>query len=125
MPPERIIGSTTTLEYADGAVMRKAALGFLDDGPQKPIQIWSHLGRRPLIAGGNSNGDIPMLDFAQHRHKPSLRLLVVHNDAEREFAYRSGADKAVAKAATNGWTLVSMYDDFGTVFAQTSTEVVA
>ncbi|HTN81959.1 MAG TPA: HAD family hydrolase [Acidimicrobiales bacterium] len=120
IPPERVIGSTTTLEYTSddtgGAIMRKAALGFLDDGPQKPIQIWSRAGRRPLVAGGNSNGDLPMLEFAHHQDKPSLRLLVLHDDAEREFAYTSGAEKALAKAGTSGWTVVSMKNDFATVF---------
>ncbi|HUI48976.1 MAG TPA: HAD family hydrolase [Acidimicrobiia bacterium] len=127
IPPERVIGSTTVLEYASddegSRIMRKAALGFLDDGAQKPIQIWSHLGRRPLIAGGNSNGDIPMLDFANRLDKPSLRLLILHNDAEREFAYRTGAENALTRAGTNAWTIVSMYDDFGNVFAETSTAV--
>ncbi len=70
--------------------MRKAEADYLDDGPQKPIRIWSRVGRRPLLAGGNSNGDIAMLQFAQHRDKPSLRLLVLHDDAEREFDYTSG-----------------------------------
>jgi phosphoglycolate phosphatase-like HAD superfamily hydrolase len=120
VPPERLIGSSTELEYASddkgGTLTRKAELGFLDDGPQKPIQIWSHVGRRPLLAGGNSNGDLPMLDFTQHQDKPSLRLLVLHDDAEREFDYTSGAEQALKQANTNGWTVVSMKDDFKTVF---------
>jgi len=116
IPVERVIGSATVLEYAGGALTRKAQLGFLDDGAQKPIQIWSHVGRRPLVAGGNSNGDLPMLEFAQHDGRPSLRLLVLHDDAEREFAYTSGAEKALAEAKTSGWTVVSMKDDFATVF---------
>jgi phosphoserine phosphatase len=116
IPPECVIGSSTALEYKDGTITRKAELGFLDDGPQKPIQIWSRTGRRPLLAGGNSNGDLPMLDFAQHRDKPTLRLLVLHDDAKREFAYTSGAEKALTKAGSSGWTVVSMRDDFATVF---------
>jgi len=118
--PARVIGSTTVLEYASddqgGTVTRKAALGFLDDGPEKPIQIWSRLGRRPLLAGGNSNGDLPMLEFAQRQEQPGLRLLVRHDDAEREFAYTSGAETALTKAGAQGWTVVSMKDDFTTVF---------
>jgi hypothetical protein len=102
--------------------MRKAALGFLDDGPQKPIQIWSPVGRRPLLAGGNSNGDLPMLDFAHHQDRPSLRLLVLHDDAEREFAYTSGAEQALKKAGTSGWTVVSMKHDFATVFGAAGRE---
>jgi hypothetical protein len=118
--PERMIGSAATLEYANGdgggTLMRKAQLGFLDDGPQKPIQIWTRTGRRPLVAGGNSNGDLPMLAFTQHQDKPSLRLLVLHDDAEREFDYTSGAEQALKTASANGWTVVSMKDDFKTVF---------
>jgi phosphoglycolate phosphatase-like HAD superfamily hydrolase len=121
IPPERVIGSTSTLEYTDddkgGTLRHKAKLAFLDDGPQKPIEIWTHIGRRPLLAGGNSNGDLPMLRSAQHEDKPSLRLLVLHDDREREFAYTSGAEEALKKADTSGLTVVSMKDDFATVFA--------
>ena len=121
IPPERVIGSSSALEYASdgngGTITHKAALAFLDDGPEKAIQIWAHVGRRPLLAGGNSNGDIAMLDFAQHRDRPALRLLVLHDDAEREFAYTSGAEKALAEADERDWTVVSMKNDFATVFA--------
>ena len=124
IPPERVVGSSSALEYASdgngGKLTHKGKLAFLDDGPEKPIQIWSHVGRRPLIAGGNSNGDIAMLDFAQHQDRPSLRLLVLHDDAEREFAYTSGAEKALAEADKRGVTVVSMKNDFATVFASTS-----
>jgi hypothetical protein len=120
IPRQRVIGSTTALEYASdeegGTITRRAKLGFLDDGPQKPIHIWGRIGRRPLLAGGNSNGDLPMLDFTQHKDKPSLRLLVLHDDAEREFAYASGAEKALAEADTRSLTVVSMKSDFKTVF---------
>ncbi len=71
---------------------------YLDDGPEKPVHIWMRTGRRPILAAGNSNGDIEMLDFAQHRDKPSLRLLVLHDDPEREFVYTSGAEKALDRA---------------------------
>jgi len=119
IPIERVTGSATVLEYASGGTLtRKAKLGFLDDGPRKPIEIWSRIGRRPLLAGGNSNGDLPMLEFAQHPERPSLRLLVLHDDADREFAYTSGADKALAEAGKSGWTVVSMRDDFATVFGE-------
>jgi phosphoserine phosphatase len=120
IPPERVIGSTTAVEYASddngGTITRKAKLGFLDDGPQKPIQIWSHRGSRPLAAGGNSNGDLPMLEFAQHADTPSLRLLILHDDADREFAYTSGAEKALSEAERRDWTVISMKNDWTTVF---------
>jgi len=76
-----------------------------DDGPQKPIRIWSRAGRRPLLAAGNSNGDIPMLEFTRHPDKSSLRLLVLHDDAAREFAYTSGAEQALDGAGKHGWTV--------------------
>jgi len=118
IPLERVIGSSSVVEYASGGrLTRKAKLGFLDDGPQKPIEIWSRIGRRPLLAGGNSNGDLPMLEFARS-DRPSLRLLVLHDDAGREFAYTSGAEKALAEAGKSGWTVVSMKDDFATVFGE-------
>jgi hypothetical protein len=66
-----------------------------------------------------------MLDFAQRPDRPSLRLLVLHDDAEREFAYTSGAEKALAEASKGGWTVVSMKNDFATVFASTSGAAVS
>ena len=96
--------------------MRKAEADYLDDGPQKPIRIWSRTGRRPLLAAGNSNGDVPMLHFTQHPDKPSLRLLVLHDDGEREFAYTTGAEQALDQAASDGWTVISVKNDWATVF---------
>jgi phosphoserine phosphatase len=120
IPRERVIGSASTFEYTSddrgGTITHKAEADYLDDGPQKPIRIWSRTGRRPLLAAGNSNGDIPMLDFTQHADKPSLRLLVLHDDAEREFDYTSGAEQALERAATSGWTVVSVKNDWTTVF---------
>jgi hypothetical protein len=89
---------------------------YLDDGPQKPIRIWSRTGRRPLLAAGNSNGDIPMRRFTQHADRPSLRLLVLHDDSEREFDYTAGAEQALERARTGGWTIVSVKNDWATVF---------
>ena len=66
---------------------------------------------------GNSNGDIQMLDFAQHADKPFLRLLVLHDDAEREFAYTAGAERALERARAKSWTVVSIKNDWSTVFA--------
>jgi phosphoserine phosphatase len=121
IPRERVIGSTAALEYASdergGSIMRKAAADYLDDGPEKPIRIWSRTGRRPLLAAGNSNGDVPMLHFTQHADKPSLRLLVLHDDPGREFDYTTGAEAALDQAHTDGWTVVSVKDDWATVFA--------
>jgi hypothetical protein len=97
-------------------ITRQMAADYLDDGPEKPVRIWTRTGRRPVLAAGNSNGDIDMLHFTQHHDKPSLRLLLLHDDAEREFDYASGAELAVDHAATSGWTLVSMKTDWDRVF---------
>jgi hypothetical protein len=88
-----------------------------DDGPTKPVRIWSRVGRRPIIAGGNSNGDIPMLRFAGGRSRPALRLLVLHDDPEREFEYTAGAESSLERADADGWTVVSIKRDWATVFA--------
>jgi phosphoserine phosphatase len=127
IPRERVIGSATTLEYRSdgngGVITHKAEADYLDDGAEKPIRVWSRTGRRPVLAAGNSNGDIPMLEFTQHKDKPTLRLLVLHDDAEREFDYTGGAEQALEQADANGWTVVSVKNDWATVFepALTST----
>jgi phosphoserine phosphatase len=120
IPRERVIGSSIALDYAHdehgGTIMRRAEADYLDDGPQKPVRIWSRTGRRPLLAAGNSNGDMQMLHFTQHPDKPSLRLLLLHDDDEREFAYTTGAEEALRQAADDGWTVVSVKDDWASVF---------
>jgi phosphoserine phosphatase len=120
VPRERVIGSTAALTYTNddrgGTITHTPRPEYLDDGPEKPTRIWSRTGRRPLLAAGNTNGDVPMLDFARHADKPFLRLLVLHDDAEREFAYTTGAEQALERAASEGWTVVSVKDDWTTVF---------
>ncbi|MET0460161.1 MAG: HAD family hydrolase, partial [Ilumatobacteraceae bacterium] len=100
LPPERIIGSALGLDLDAGSdiasLLYKSQIEFFDDGPTKPVRIWSRLGRRPLIAAGNSNGDIEMLRFARSRQRDGLRILVRHDDAEREgAAYDAGAEDAL------------------------------
>jgi phosphoserine phosphatase len=120
VPRDRVIGSAIALEYVSndggGTIMRKAEADYLDDGPQKPVRIWSRTGRRPILAAGNSNGDIPMLEFTQHPDKPSVRLLLLHDDNEREFGYTSGAEQALERADKDGWTIVSMKTGWATIF---------
>jgi FMN phosphatase YigB (HAD superfamily) len=120
IPRQRVIGSSTSLAYqpgeGGGTIVRKPEADFFDDGPEKPVRIWSRVGRRPLLAAGNSNGDIPMLQFAEQPDRPCLRLLVLHDDPDREFDYVAGAEQALQLASTNGWTVVSVKDDWATVF---------
>ena len=120
IPPERVIGSSNALRYQEdeqgGSVVYEAKPDVFDDGPVKPVRIWSRIGRRPNFAGGNSNGDIPMLQFASGR-QPGFGLLVLHDDAEREFDYVTGAEDSLERARALGWTVVSVKDDWKTVFA--------
>ncbi|MDX6701423.1 MAG: hypothetical protein QOF26_1649 [Baekduia sp.] len=119
IPRERVIGSATALAYTSddrGTITHTPAPDYLDDGPEKPIRVWSRTGRRPLLAAGNSNGDVPMLHFTQHDDKPFLRLLVLHDDPDREFDYTRGAEQALQQADEDGWTTISVRDDWDTVF---------
>ena len=120
IPPERIIGSSNGLRFQEegegGSVVYLAEPDIFDDGPVKPIRIWSRIGRRPLIEVGNANGYIPILRFAGGE-APALRMLVLHDDAEREFDYTAGAEQALEAADAGGWTVISIRDDWATVFA--------
>jgi haloacid dehalogenase-like hydrolase len=120
VPPERVIGSALGLTYtaddSGSSLLYKAAMDFFDGGPEKPIRIWSRIGRRPILSAGNSNGDLPMLAFSGTTSTPSLRILILHDDADREFDYVAGAEDALDHAARNNWTVVSMRNDWSTVF---------
>jgi phosphoserine phosphatase len=121
IPPERVVGSSNGLRYTDddggGSLTYLAKPDVFDNGPIKPVRIWSRIGRRPLLAGGNSNGDVPMLAWAGGPDRPALRLLVLHDDAEREFDYVKGAEAALERAKGECWTLVSVKSDWASVFA--------
>ncbi|HEY7421542.1 MAG TPA: HAD family hydrolase [Gaiellaceae bacterium] len=121
IPSERVIGSSNALRYLDdehgGTITYAAEPDVFDDGPVKPIRIWSRIGRRPILAGGNSNGDIPMLRYAGGKDRPALRILVLHDDADREFDYTAGAEDSLETAAAHAWTVVSIKNDWSSVFA--------
>jgi phosphoglycolate phosphatase-like HAD superfamily hydrolase len=110
---ENVIGTAAEYTYADGKIVRaEHALGSLDVGPGKPEHIFAQTGRTPLFAGGNADVDIEMLEAAK------FSLLVNHDDEEREFGYVKGAEKSLEKASELGWTVVSMKDEWSTVFAE-------
>jgi phosphoserine phosphatase len=121
IPPERVVGSAQGLRFQSqngtGDLLIKPALDIFDDGPEKPVRIWNRIGRRPILAAGNSNGDDEMLMYAGTATTPSLRLLVLHDDAEREFDYTAGAERALDHARLHGWTIVSIKNDWTTVFS--------
>jgi len=112
IPPERVVGSSVGLAFSDGNLVTTGVTEFLNDGPVKPVRIWGRVGRRPIFAAGNTNGDIEMLEYTH-----GMRLLVRHDDAAREFDYVAGAEKALELAAARGWTVASMRDDWTRVFA--------
>jgi hypothetical protein len=118
---ERVIGSNIAFETqmtADGPViMRKAGVvDPVDDGPGKPVNIQLHIGQKPVLAGGNSDGDLPMLWLAEKSGYRSLSLLVNHDDAEREYAYTTDTEQVMALAKEHGWLVISMKNDWKTVF---------
>ncbi|MEJ3405417.1 HAD family hydrolase [Rathayibacter sp. YIM 133350] len=119
IPPEHVVGSALGLRYdEDSAEVRYGtSFSYMDDGPEKPVRIWSRIGRRPVFAGGNSNGDVQMLDFAHHGGA-GFALLVHHDDdTERGDApYDKGAEVALAAAADRGYTVVSVKNDWSNVF---------
>lgn len=127
IPPEQVVGSTIVTEFAlqDGkpVLMRRPEMDFLDDGPGKPVAINKFIGRRPIAAFGNSDGDLQMLQWTTGAEGRRLGLIVHHDDAEREFAYDRDSqigrlDKALDAAESEGWVVVSMKDDWQTVFPE-------
>jgi len=125
IPPEQVIGSSikTRFEMRDGipVLMRLPELNFIDDGPGKPVGIQMHVGRRPLAAFGNSDGDLQMLQWTAEGSGARFCLYVHHTDAEREWAYDRASstgrlDKGLAEAKAKGWTVVDMKSDWKRVF---------
>ena len=127
VPPEQVVGSSikTKYEMRDGkpALMRLPEMNFIDDKAGKPVGINSHIGRRPIAAFGNSDGDQQMLEWTQAGSGARLMMLVHHDDAAREFAYGAESkigtfsDALMVEAKKDGWTVISMKDDWKTIFA--------
>jgi len=108
---ENVIGTAAEYSFSDGKIVRaEHALGGLDIGKGKPEHIFAQTGRLPVFAGGNADVDIEMLEAAK------FAVLINHDDDEREFAYTSGGEKSLAKAKELGWTVVSMKDDWKSVY---------
>jgi phosphoserine phosphatase len=110
---ENVIGTAAEYSYADGQIVRgEHAVGGLNVRAGKPEHIFAQTGRLPAFGGGNADVDIEMLEAAK------FSVLVNHDDEEREFAYTSGAEASLAKAKELGWTVVSMKNDWITVFQE-------
>ena len=127
IPPEQVVGSSikTKYEMRDGkpVLMRLPEMNFIDDKTGKPVGINSHIGRRPIAAFGNSDGDQQMLEWTQAGSGGRLMMLVHHDDAVREFAYGAESkigtfsDALMAEAKKDGWIVISMKDDWKKIFA--------
>jgi phosphoglycolate phosphatase-like HAD superfamily hydrolase len=125
IPPEQIVGSSGKLsfELRDGkpVLMKLPELNFNDDKVGKPVGIQMHIGRRPIVAFGNSDGDLQMLEWAKGGGGVRFALIVHHTDAEREWAYDRKSsighlDKALDAAQAEGWTVVDMKNDWKRIF---------
>jgi hypothetical protein len=127
IPPEQVVGSTgkVSFEWRDGkpVLMKLSAIQFVDDGPGKPVGIHQFIAQRPIAAFGNSDGDLEMLQWTFAGPGKSFCLYVHHDDAVREWAYDRNSsigrlDKGLDQAAAHGWTVVSMKNDWKTIFAE-------
>jgi phosphoserine phosphatase len=125
VPPEQTVGSdiVTKYEVVDGTprLTREAKIRFLDDKAAKPVAINQFIGRRPIAAFGNSDGDFQMLEWTTAGAGPRFGLIVHHDDATREAAYDRASpvgrlDRGLDEAGKRGWTLVSMKNDWKTIF---------
>ena len=125
IPPEQVIGSSikTAYEVRDGepVLMRLPEMNFIDDKEGKPVGINSHIGRRPIAAFGNSDGDFQMLEWTTSGEGARLGVLIHHTDTEREWAYDREShigrlDRGLDEAEARGWTVVSMKDDWRRIF---------
>jgi phosphoserine phosphatase len=125
IPPEQVIGSSirTKFEIHEGkpVLARLPELNFIDDKEGKPVAIQQHIGRRPIIAFGNSDGDFQMLEWTSAGKGARLALIVRHDDAEREFAYDRGShigrlERGLDEAPQRGWTIISMKNDWKNIY---------
>jgi phosphoserine phosphatase len=134
IPPEQVIGSSikTKFEIRNGmpTLVRLPEMNFLDDKEGKPVAINQHIGRRPIAAFGNSDGDLQMLQWTDAGEGPRFCLYVHHTDAKREWAYDRKShigklDKGLDEAHEKGWTVVDMKNDWNRIFSFDSTQSVA
>ena len=126
IPPEQVVGSSGMVKFEIGAdgktsLLKLPKIEFIDDGPGKPVGINRFIGRRPILAFGNSDGDLQMLQYTASGSGARFMGIVHHTDAEREYAYDRQSkvgklDKALDEAAKRSWTVVDMKQDWKTIF---------
>jgi phosphoserine phosphatase len=127
IPPEQVVGSSVVAEFQDRdgkpVLVRQPKIDFINDKAGKPVGIYQHIGRRPILAFGNSDSDMQMIEYTKAGEGRRLGLFVHHTDAEREYAYDRKShvgtlDKALDQAAAKDWIIVSMKDDWKQVFPE-------
>ena len=127
IPPEQVVGSSAVAEFQDKdgkpALVRQPKLNFLNDKAGKPVGIYEHIGRRPILAFGNSDSDMQMIEYTLAGEGRRLGLFVHHTDTEREYAYDRKShvgtlDKVLDMATENGWIVVDMKNDWKAVFPE-------
>ena len=125
IPPEQVIGSSLKAAYevreGKPVIVKRPELDFIDDKAGKPVGIHQHIGRRPIFAAGNSDGDFEMLEWTTSGEGPRLGILVHHTDAEREFAYDRESHvgklaRGLDEAPQRGWSLIDMKSDWKTIY---------
>lgn len=125
IPPEQVVGSTGKLKYemrnGQPVLTKLPEIDFIDDGPGKPAGIQKFIGRRPILAFGNSDGDFQMLEWTTAGSGPRLGLIVHHTDADREYAYDRDSHigqlkRGLDEASDRGWVLIDMKSDWNRIF---------
>ncbi|MBL9157492.1 MAG: haloacid dehalogenase-like hydrolase [Verrucomicrobiales bacterium] len=125
IPPEQVVGSSLKAAYevreGKPVIVKRPELDFIDDKAGKPVGIHQHIGRRPIFAAGNSDGDFEMLEWTTSGEGPRLGILIHHTDAEREFAYDRESHvgklaRGLDEAPQRGWSLIDMKSDWKTIF---------
>jgi phosphoglycolate phosphatase-like HAD superfamily hydrolase len=128
IPPEQVVGSSVVAEFQEDAkgnptLVRQPKIAFINDKGGKPVGIYQHIGKRPILAFGNSDSDIQMIEYTLAGEGRRMGLFVHHTDADREYAYDRKShvgtlDKALDQADANGWVIVDMKKDWKKVFPE-------
>ncbi len=122
IPVENVVGTSVNYKYivdeTGKYIERQAEINSNNDKQVKPVNIELHIGRKPIFAAGNSDGDYEMMEYTLAGDGPSMAILVHHDDEEREYVYMHGTEKAIKDAKEQGWYVISMKEDFKEIFAE-------
>lgn len=121
IPPQQVVGSNFKVAYDSTGIQRIAQLEFMNDGPGKPVGIYQHIGKKPVFAAGNSDGDYQMLQWTSTNSLPHLEIYVHHTDSIREWKYDRGSpigklEKGLDHASRLGFVIVDMKNDWKKIY---------